>query len=78
MIGAECGDDFSGDSLTVYTNARKCEFIGKVGTPECAYDDMRYFAYSMENDGNIPFVTVAEFSSAGESIRLHWAEIDIK
>lgn len=78
VIGAECGDDFSGDSLTVYANARKCEFVGKVGTPECAYDDMRYFAYSMENDGNIPFVTVAEFSSAGESIRLHWAEIDIK
>lgn len=78
VIGIECGDDFSGDALTVYANTRKCEFLGDVGAPENAYDDMRYFAYSIENDGNIPFVTVAEFSSAGESIRLHWVEIDIK
>ncbi|MBQ8403887.1 MAG: hypothetical protein IJX55_05630, partial [Clostridia bacterium] len=63
------------DKMSVYISARKCTYIGERAPQALQYDDMRYFAFSPENDGTLPPVSVVEIG--GACCTVHWAEIEI-
>ncbi|MCQ2435496.1 MAG: hypothetical protein MJ101_01175 [Clostridia bacterium] len=67
-----------GDDVNVYAACRRCRLIGSVSTPYHAYDDLDYYAYEIENDGDLPTVFIAEIGALRGTATVHWAEIDVK
>ena len=60
-----------------FANAKPCEYMGKVPFALPMYDDMEYHALKIENDGDLPPVTVAEIYCRGGKGTVSWAEIRI-
>lgn len=65
------------DTLTVFANAKKCKPLGNLPSRYPQYEDMEYYAFEIENDGNLPPVTVVELSAEKGRGMAHWAEIQI-
>ncbi|MBQ9746725.1 MAG: hypothetical protein IJW21_07875 [Clostridia bacterium] len=75
VFGVAAGGDFASDEAEVYVSARKCIYAGERAPRAQQYADMRYFAYTVLNDGTLPPVSVIE--AGGVECTLHWVEIEI-
>ncbi len=77
VFGVESDDAIDPSSLDVYLSARKCTYLEERAPYEQQYKDLRYFVYTLENDGTLPPVSVIELGISHGSITVHWAEIQI-
>ncbi len=77
VLGMETDTDFSPEMLVVYLSARACVFLEETPSHDQQYADMRYFVYTLENDGTLPPVSVVEAGLCRGCAKIHWAEIEI-
>jgi hypothetical protein len=77
ILGIEADGDFDVSALFVYLSAKKCDFLEERAPFAQQYTDMRYFVYTLENDGTLPPVSVIEMGLSEGKATVHWAEIEI-
>lgn len=77
VLGIEADGDFDISALFVYLSAKKCDFLEERAPFAQQYTDMRYFVYTLENDGTLPPVSVIEIGLSEGKATVHWAEIEI-
>ncbi len=77
LLGVESVEKFDPKGLTVYISARPCKLIGEREPVHQQYDDLRYFAFAIENDGGLSPVSIIEMGLCEGFAVVHWVEIDI-
>ena len=77
VLGIEVDGDFDVSALFVYLSAKKCDFLEERAPFAQQYADIRYFVYTLENDGTLPPVSVIEMGLSAGKATVHWAEIEI-
>ncbi len=77
ILGIEADGAFDAEMLSVYLSARKCAFSEERAPFAQQYEDMRYFVYTLENDGTFSPVSIIEMGLSEGKATVHWAEIEI-
>ena len=78
LLGFESEEGFALSDLEVYVNQRPCSFMGKQEPNTLLRPRVDHtYAFSVENDGTLPTVSVIEVGLAHGKASVVWAEIDV-
>ena len=71
------GDEYKKEDIRVFLNAKPCRLVGEQ-TPYVQYfDDMKYYRFEVENNGDLVPVAVIEVGLCDGRTEVHWAEIEV-
>ena len=71
------GDEYQKEDIRVFLNAKPCRLIGEQAPYSQQWNDMRYYCFEAENDGNFSPVSVIEIGLCEGRTEVHWAEVEI-
>ena len=77
ILGMGTEEAFDPRELVVYLNAKPCTYVEETAPHAQQYKDMRYFAYTITHDGDLPPVQAVEMGFSKGKATVHWAEIEI-
>ena len=71
------GDEYQKEDIRVFMNAKPCRLVCEQAPFAQQFDDMRYYRFEVENNGDLVPVAVIEVGLCEGRAEVHWAEIEV-
>ena len=76
IIAARADAMLSADDFSVFVNSSTVKYIGPVTVP-MAYSDAQHYAFSVQNQKDFPFASIAEFATHGRHYCVEHVELRV-